>query len=147
LFVLLIPILIGAAAARPDGAVGARTLRPISASEVRHDYRQSAGELELDFSSTRFRNGTTEIGSKIGAGGMVITVPDDVSVTVIAKVRTGGYNILGKQTNAGIGQSETLRFEGCPDAPHLRLNLKAGAGWMQVKRANGLQHATCPKAA
>jgi len=66
---------------------------------------------------------------------------------VNANVKTGGYDILGKQTNAGIGQSETLRFSGCPDAPHIRLTLKAGAGWMQLKRANGLETATCAKAA
>ena len=147
LAVLLIPMLIGAAAARADGPIGTRTLRPVAASEVHRNYTQAIGELELDLGSTHFHKGSTDISAKLGAGGMIVTIPNNVSVTVRTKVQTGSYDILDKRTSGGIGQTETLRFDGCKDAPHLRLDLRAGAGWMQLKRANGNSNATCATAA
>ena len=147
LAVLFIPMLIGAAATRADGPIGTRTLRPVAASEVHRNYKQAIGELELDFGATHFRKGSTDINAKLGAGGMIVTIPNDVSVTVRTKVQTGGYDVLNKRTAGGIGQTETLHFGGCKDAPHLRLDLRTGAGWMQVKRANGNADATCATAA
>ncbi len=144
LFLLLIPGVIGLATVKAEGPAGTRTVRPIAASDVHRSYRQSIGELELDFSATRFSTKhPTTVEARIGAGGMIITVPDNVALTVNSKIQTGGYDILAKRTAAGVGQTETLRFAGCEGAPRLRLHLKGGAGWIQVKRANGHENATC----
>ena len=144
LFLLLIPGVIGLATVKAEGPVGTRTVRPISASDVHRTYRQSIGELELDFSATRFSTEhPTSVDARIGAGGMIITVPDNVALTVNSQIKTGGYDILAKRTAVGVGQTETLRFAGCEGAPRLRLHLKGGAGWIQVKRANGHETATC----
>ena len=140
--VLLVPIVLGAALTRTDGPIGSRVIRPTTAPTVVR-YRQAVGKLELDFSTTRFRHNTTEIITRTGAGATIITIPNDVSVTAITKVQSGGYEILGRQANFGVGQRETLRFEGCKDAAHLRMYLENGAGWTEVKRANGNNVATC----
>ncbi len=144
LFLLLVPGVLGLAQIEPVGPVGTRTLRPIAASAVERHYRQAIGELELDFSATRFsKSRPTNVDARIGAGGMIVTVPNDVALTVNSRIDTGGYDILSKRTAAGVGQTETLRFPGCEGAPRLRLRLEGGAGWIQVKRANGTSTATC----
>jgi len=146
LLVLLIPVMVGAALSEPDGPVGSRILRPERAA-ASAEYRHAIGKLELDFSTTRFREGTTEITTHTGVGATLITIPNNVSVTAITKATTGGYAILGREADFGVGQRETLRFTGCEGAPHLRIYLEQGAGWMEVKRANENPNATCPTAA
>lgn len=143
LLVLLVPVVLGSALSKPDGPVGSRILRPERAAATA-TYRHAIGKLELDFSTTRFRSGTTEITTHTGVGATLITVPNNVSVTAITKAKTGGYAILGREADFGIGQRETLRFAGCEGAPHLRIILEQGAGWMEVKRANENPNATCP---
>ena len=146
LLVLLVPVTIGWISTRADGPVGSRTERPVE--HVHSSYKQAIGSLTLDFSDSQFAaNRTTNVHAKIGTGALFVTVPDDVAVNVDADIRTGGYIVLGKQTNAGFSQSETFRFEGCPGAPTVHLTLRGGAGWMEVKRVSGNELATCPTAA
>jgi hypothetical protein len=144
LFLLLIPPAIGLATIRAEGPVGTRTLRPIAAADVRPSYRQAVGHLELDFSHTHFSTKqATNIDARVGTGAVIITVPDDVAITVNTKIQTGGYAILDRRTAAGIGQAETLRFTGCPGAARLHLRLRGGAGFIEVKRVSDRPDATC----
>jgi phage shock protein PspC (stress-responsive transcriptional regulator) len=148
LFLLAIPGVIGLASVRAEGPVGARTLRPVAAADLDRSYRQAIGNLELDLSAAHLSaTHPTDVDAKIGTGALIITIPNNVAVTVNTKIVTGGYDVLEKRTTVGVGQSETLRFKGCEGAPKLRLHVRGGAGWIQVKRANGNAAATCARAA
>jgi phage shock protein PspC (stress-responsive transcriptional regulator) len=134
---LLIPVLLALATVRADGPAGSRTLRPIAMPE-RATYRQSVGKLELDLSDARLSTERANfVDARIGTGGLIVTVPDNASVTVITRVDAGGYDVLGKRNEGGIGQRETLRFDGCEGAPHVQLRLRGGAGWIEVNRPSG----------
>jgi len=143
LLLLLIPILLGVVLTRPDGVVGPRTLRPDNPILVRHTYNQAVGPFTLDLSDTKFTKDRT-INVDLGAGALFITVPDNVGLTIDTEIHAGGYDVLNKQTNGGVGQSEIFQSDGCTSAPTLHLKLRGGAGWMQVKRVNGHTAATCP---
>lgn len=143
LFALLIPIGMAQGMVKADGPAGTRTLRPLTASATTN-YRQSIGNLELDYSATRLATSRpTRINARMGTGRLAITVPNNVSLTVVSRVDAGGFDILGKRTTGGIGTRETLRFDGCEGAPHMQLILRSGAGWIHVQRANGGNEPTC----
>lgn len=147
LLALLVPTGAVLGAVRADGPAGDRILRPLSAPAV-SNYRVSVGKLELDLSSTRLATSRpTRINARVGTGAMVITIPDNVSATVVTRVGVGGYAVLGRETDTALGQRETLRFEGCEGAPHLQLFLRGGATWIEVQRENGISTATCESAA
>lgn len=137
LLTLLIPVGIAQGTVSTDGPYGTRTLRPLNVPE-RVAYRQSVGKLELDLADTRFSaRRTNYVDARIGTGEMIVTLPDNVSLTVITRVELGGYDVLGKRASEGIGQRETLRFEGCEGAPHVQLRMRGGAAWLEVNRTSG----------
>ncbi|MDP1793561.1 MAG: PspC domain-containing protein [Acidimicrobiales bacterium] len=143
LFALLVPIGMAQGMVTTDGPVGTRTMRPLTANAV-NNYRQSLGKLELDFSTTRFATSRpTQVNARIGTGALIITIPNNVSATVVTRIDAGDYEVLGKRTAGGVSQRETLRFAGCEGAPHLQLNLRGGAGWIEVQRENGTPEPTC----
>ncbi len=147
LFTLLIPVGIAQGMVRADGPMGARTFRPVQMGQ-HATYRVAMGQLDLDLADAQLaKSRATDIDASMGVGHMSIVVPNNVSLTVVTDIKAGGYAVLGKETTGGIGQRETLRFDGCEGAPHLRLHITGGAGWMEVQRASGGNEATCPAAA
>jgi hypothetical protein len=81
----------------------------------------------------------------LGAGLILVTVPNDAKVKVNARARAGGYELLGR-TSEGWASSETISRDGCPDGPVLNLNLRNGAGFIKVERENGDPKRTCAAA-
>jgi phage shock protein PspC (stress-responsive transcriptional regulator) len=143
LFVLLVPVGMAQGMVTADGPAGSRVLRPATVAATTN-YRQSIGNLEIDYSTANFsRERSTRVNARIGTGRIAITVPNDVSLTVVTRIEAGGYDVLGRRTTGGVGQRETLRFEGCAGAPHVQLFLRGGAGWIHVQRASGGNAPTC----
>ena len=146
LLLLAIPMIIGGAMTETNGPVGSRVLRP-TYQDLQPKYEHAIGAFTLDLGDTAFvANKTTDVVVKQGIGHMDITVPNDVSLVIDTTIDAGGYNVLNKQTNGGLGQKERLRFPGCTGAANVHLRLDGGAGFIEVQRANGATEPTCQTA-
>ncbi|MCL1593398.1 MAG: PspC domain-containing protein [Actinomycetia bacterium] len=104
---------------------------PISVTDVQDSYDQGIGQLTIDLRGLTADElgqiGTIE--ASLGLGEMVIRVPDDVAVTLKAKVGAG--EISGPfRTIDGVGLNVTREFGG--DAAVLLLDLEVGAGVIDV---------------
>jgi phage shock protein PspC (stress-responsive transcriptional regulator) len=144
LALLLLPIGIAAATVRPVGDWGHQIHHPSSFDRETLSYRQSLGRMDLDFADTKFANETTTINARMGGGAIFVTVPHDVRVVLGARVSAGNYEIFGREGDGGISPRLTRTYDGCGESPKtLELNLRTGAGFIQVERENGKNKADC----
>lgn len=144
LLLLGIPVVSGAVSARAEGPVGSRIVRPVY-TDLDRSYEHALGKFTLDFGATDFpTNKTTDVDVKIGIGELDLTVPNDVSLVIDTSLDAGGYSVLNRETDGGLGQKERLRFDGCPGAAKLHLKVTGGAGYLEVHRESGLTEPTCP---
>jgi hypothetical protein len=81
--------LVTAADADLRGGVGDRVHTPDSVVEMRDSYRLGAGRLEVDLRDVRFPAGDTRLDLKIGAGELVVLVPEEVCVTLSSRIGGG----------------------------------------------------------
>ncbi|MEY2472601.1 MAG: hypothetical protein QOK28_1930 [Actinomycetota bacterium] len=142
LALLLIPMGIAAATVRVDGRVGELVTRPQSITDATKNYRVALGRVDLDFATTDFKNANTTINARTGAGAIFVEVPDDVAVRVNARSDVGAHEIFGRQSD-GVSPRESMSFKGCEGAKHLTLNLRTGAGYIQVHRDHPSRALTC----
>jgi phage shock protein PspC (stress-responsive transcriptional regulator) len=145
LALLLIPMGVAAATVRPVGDIGRHITEPQTIPQATKNYRIGIGRLDLDYATTDFANRNTTINARVGAGAIFVEVPNDVAVKVNARTGTGGYEIFGRESD-GVSPRETINSNGCEGAKTLTLNLRTGAGYIQVHRANGHSNATCAAA-
>ena len=142
LALLLIPVAIGAASIHPEGGIGYYVSHPTLVKNATLTHDQAVGRLDFDLAKTTFSQDNTTINGRTGAGAIFVTVPNDVAVTVHAKSRAGAYEVFGHQSH-GASHDATLTSKGCEGKQKLTLNLRTGAGYIQVHRANGSSRATC----
>jgi phage shock protein PspC (stress-responsive transcriptional regulator) len=134
---LLLLAAFGVAATTPvsisEGA-GEKTERPLSAVALQPSYELGVGALELDLRSVELDAGTTSVEASVGAGELVITVPDDVALEIDAHAGVGEIDLLGDRDD-GIDVDRTLNVAGSTaDAPLLRLEADVGFGAIEVRR-------------
>lgn len=147
LALLLIPVALGGALVRAQGPVGDHLYRP-TGERFTTNYRQAAGRMQLDLADAAFpANKTTTINARMGTGAIIVTVPDQATIEVRTRVRSGGYELFGEEGRFHWDGGETVTAKGCEGAPKIVLNLRSGAGYMEVNREHGGRNATNCKAA
>ncbi|HVT75628.1 MAG TPA: PspC domain-containing protein [Acidimicrobiales bacterium] len=142
LALLVIPVGIAVASVTINGAVGYQEVRP-TAVHGSVTERVAAGYMKLDLTKTKFDSSSSTVNARVGAGYLEVTVPNNAAVVVHATTKSGGgFDVFGRPSN-GFSPDYTGTFKGCDTGPKLTLNLKAGAGFVQVQRANGHTGPTC----
>jgi phage shock protein PspC (stress-responsive transcriptional regulator) len=90
--------LVTAADADLRGGVGERVHRPESIAEVRDAYRLGVGRLELDLRDVQLPTGDTPLRLRLGVGEAVLLVPDEVCVSLRARVGGGYVGALDRES-------------------------------------------------
>jgi phage shock protein PspC (stress-responsive transcriptional regulator) len=140
---LAVPVVALTALAGPvpvKGGVADRLFQPTSPAEVRTSYRLAGGELVLDLSKVRFGPATPPIQASVAGGRLLVVVPDEVAADVRGRVGVGSLDLLGHvETGAQVDSSVTEPPAKAPAkgaaAPTVRLDLQAGYGVIEVRRA------------
>jgi phage shock protein PspC (stress-responsive transcriptional regulator) len=121
---------------RTDG-VGERVERPASVAEAEAGYQLGAGSLRLDLTGVELDDleaaGTTRVTVQIGAGEVLVDVPDDVNVTATARAGAGEVALFGTEgSGLGVTRNEALATLG-DDAPTIELDVQVGFGTVDVR--------------
>jgi len=112
-------------------------LRPTSISELPANADYSTGQVRYDLTAVPFDGQVARLGAQIGAGEIVVTIPQDVDVTVHASTGVGAIDLLNAARTGGFGTDRTITDLGADGAGGgtLNLDLQAGFGHLEVRRA------------
>ena len=127
----------GVAAATPvsiSAGAGEKTERPLTTAALQSKYELGIGSLDLDLGAVELPAGTTSLDASVGAGELVITVPDGVALEIDAHAGVGELDIVGERDD-GIDVDRTLTLAGATsNAPLLQLEADVGFGSIEVRR-------------
>jgi hypothetical protein len=127
-----IPVAIVAAAhADLRGGMGERTFRPRSLAEMRPSYRLGVGRLEVDLRAVAFPPGVTSLRVRLGAGQLVVLVPDTVCVSTRAQLGGGYVGALDRESE-GLDVDWSNRPSPPARVPRLLVEGDVGLGAMFV---------------
>ena len=130
----VVTAVVAAAPAVGHGRTGTVTWNPTSVSAVPADgYQLAAGKATLDLSSTSI-DSTDEVHVQLGAGRMVVIVPNNAHVVLDASVGAGSVRGPDGRQDDGFGSSLKGDY-GTPTGPTLVLRLELGVGSMEVRYA------------
>ncbi|MFL6189630.1 MAG: PspC domain-containing protein [Actinomycetes bacterium] len=123
------------------GGVAERLFQPTTPAEVRSGYRLAGGELVLDLSKVRFGPGAPPIQASVAGGRLLVVVPDEVAANVRGRVGVGSLDLLGHvdtgaQVDSSVTEPPTKPPARGTTAPTVRLDLQAGYGVIEVRRAS-----------
>jgi phage shock protein PspC (stress-responsive transcriptional regulator) len=130
----------------PGGSFGQVVEAPVTIEELESSYQLGAGEFSLDLSGLEVLPGdSVETNIQMGAGELVVTVPDDVDVVANARVGAGEVRIF-EHTRTGVGvRLETVDRVDDTDPPGLdgpdqqepavlTIDINAGFGDVSIER-------------
>lgn len=135
-----------------EGGVGERVETPLSASELRQDYRLGLGSFTLDLSEVDLPRGTTNVEARVGMGELTVFVQEGIDVEVEARTGAGEIIVLGRRVASGLGANvDSFRVESTDESAanggvtgadasdsqfaqsrELRLDLRVGLGPIRV---------------
>ncbi len=135
--VLVLPLaVVSAADLDLNGGVGERTDRPLSAADIRPEYRIGIGHVDLDLRGVTLPAGRTEVKLRVGMGEALVRVPAGMCVVTDAQIGVGaadlpervdeGLDIVVDQSSANLGSR-----------PQLLVTADVGVGHLQIDRAGG----------
>lgn len=132
--ILLLPVMLVTSVVRVPFAEGAgeRTFRPVAAEAVEAEYRLGAGELTIDLADVSVDAGIVGFEATVGAGSLLVIVPDDATVYVDGRVGFGELEVLGA-TRSGIGREITMSPSPDADA-YFDLDVEVGFGELRIVR-------------
>ncbi|HEU5429279.1 MAG TPA: PspC domain-containing protein [Actinocrinis sp.] len=136
--VLSVPLIVANSIGVPlRGETGSQTWTPASAATLRSPYNLAAGKGQLDLSNVDPRGGTVHVTAYVGAGQILVTVPDDVAVQITAHVGVGRMQFPGGELHSGLDLTNGFNSAAIGSSHGtIVLDLKAGAGDLEVDRAN-----------
>ena len=112
------------------GGAGDRTWRPVSAADLRDEYRLGAGQLQLDLRGLDLAGATRQVTVRLGAGHVAIWLPVSTGVHVDGHI--GGGLIVGiGDDQDGVDVTRHLDLPG--DRGRLVLDVRVGLGLLEVK--------------
>lgn len=134
-FALLIPLGIFAASTSTDGLdIGSDRVVPTAVSQIDGKaFTHDVGDVAYDLTAVDFSGQDVDMGVEVGAGTLLVEVPEDVTVTVDAQVGAGELDLFGQRTD-GINVNRDGTFEGSSDGGTLDLDLNVGLGELEVSR-------------
>jgi phage shock protein PspC (stress-responsive transcriptional regulator) len=140
---LAVPVVALAALAGPvpvEGGISERLFQPTTPAEVRPTYRLAGGELILDLSKVDFGPGAPPVEASVAGGRVLVVIPDEVAADVRGRVGVGSVDLLGHvESGAQLDSTVTEPASKPPAkgaAPTVRLDLMAGYGVIEVRRAS-----------
>lgn len=118
-----------------NGPVGDRTWTPQRVEDLDDRYELSIGEGTLDLTQLDLGSGeTVAITGSVGIGHLVVQVPAGMTVDIEADVSAGELALFGV-VNSGVGVSDERLDPGDGSAGTVELDLEAGIGQIEVRRA------------
>ncbi len=112
--------------------------RPLESSELR-PYRIDTGRLTVDLTELRLDERTYKVSARVGAGQLVVVVPEGVPIRVNARSGVGNVDIAGDEAS-GIGADEDFEAPGFDEArPRFDLHLRVGVGSIRVRQSVGAE--------
>jgi hypothetical protein len=110
------------------------TVQPTAVVEIDgQQFDHDAGDITYDFSAVDFTDRTVETGINVGAGSLLVEVPEDVTVVLDAQVGGGQLDVFGSSTD-GVGLDRTDTFEGTPEGGTIELDVDMGVGEVTLAR-------------
>jgi hypothetical protein len=110
------------------------TVRPTAVVEIdRQQFEHQAGSITYDLSGVDFADETVQTSIELGAGTLLVEVPQDVTVVLDATVDVGELQAFGT-TTGGLDVSERQTFEGTPSGGTLELDTSVGVGDLTLER-------------
>jgi uncharacterized membrane protein YphA (DoxX/SURF4 family) len=111
------------------------TVAPTSISEIDGQrFQHDAGDITYDLSDLDFTDRTVQTSIDVGAGSLLVEVPEDVTVVLDAQLGGGELTVFGDQTD-GVGIDRDQTFSGTPSGGTLELEVDMGVGEVTVDRA------------
>ena len=137
--VLAVPLIVAGALGVPlRGQTGDISWTPASAASLDSPYELAAGRGTLDLSAIHPNGGTVHVRAHVGAGELIVTVPDDVEVRLSGHVGLGSIAFLDDSRWSAADSTKTF------DSPAtgasngtIVLDLAVGLGNLEVDRVNG----------
>ena len=114
------------------GGMGERQYRPTTLAELRPAYKLGAGELRLDLRDLELPAGRTPLNVKMGAGHVVVYVPDDVCVSSNVKLGAGYAQVLDRDSG-GFDVDWPNRRTPPAGVPTLDLDADVSLGAVEVR--------------
>jgi lia operon protein LiaF len=112
--------------------VGDRVERPRRAADLR-PYEIGTGRLTIDLTRLRLRQRTYEISARVGAGQLVVIIPEGVPVRIQARSGIGDVQIPW-EGSSGFRADEDFESPGYDEATiRMELDLMVGVGSIKVK--------------
>ena len=137
LALLLIPLAVTASfiTAPLEGGIGDHRYAPVTAAEVRDEYRSLGGRLVLDLTGLRTSPRTIHISASVALGQLVVILPEGASIELHTRVGAGDSLVLGSQDVGTSLDNHYIRH-------HLHqttyvLDLEAGIGEVFVDSQRG----------
>jgi len=121
-----------------SGGVGERTVRVTDPADLDEGYRLGIGSLELDLRDLELEPGRTAVvEASVGLGELVVSVPPDVRVEGVARVRGGEVRLPDGSRFSGPGERAILvpGNEEEEGAGRVELRLDAAFGEIRVQRS------------
>ena len=132
-FAILIPLgLFAASTTTTSIDVGSQNVTPIAVAEIDgQSFTHDAGDVTYDLTDLDFAGETVDMSVDLGAGTLVVEVPDEVTVTLDATVGAGQIDAFG-ETASGISLTRDETSPGEPGAGSVMLDLEVGLGNLRV---------------
>lgn len=112
-----------------EGGTGSVRFAPVSADELRDEYRLMAGQLILDLRELEAGSEPMRIAASVAFGELVVILPTEAQLEIDSQVGAGGFGIFNNWQG---GTSLTDRFVRGDAGPHFVLDLGAGIGQISV---------------
>jgi phage shock protein PspC (stress-responsive transcriptional regulator) len=127
---------------RRDG-FGELVERPLGLDDLQSSYQLGAGTIEVDLTALDVDEllaaGGASVSIQMGAGEVVVLVPDDVAVEATARAGAGEVLLFSgtpagtQSTGSGVGVQRTASHQPVPDAPVITLDVQVGLGVVDVR--------------
>lgn len=115
------------------GGIGDRRIVIASASDLESPYRLGVGSLTLDLSAMPVAE-VVEVVADVGVGELVVIVPEEARLEVVASSEAGSVQLLGERAE-GIDVARSYRSPGAEgEIDRLVLDLGVTLGEVQVRR-------------
>lgn len=119
-------------------STGDRTWAPAAASQVQPVYSLGAGNARLDLSAVDPGGATVATRVRLGAGELVVTVPDDVRLQISAHSAAGDIRLPDTPHTGGLGnerKADLPPLRGTESKGTITLDLEVGLGDVRVVRS------------
>lgn len=119
-----------------EGGIGDHRYTPVTAAEVRDEYRSLGGRLILDLTDLKTSPHTVHISASVAVGQLVVILPENATVELRTRVGAGDSVVLGSQDVGTSLDSSYVRHHFNPISYVLDLETGIGQVFVTDSRIN-----------